>query len=1080
MVAFEFNASYQSMLVFLSAIIPGIAIGWPLLKGTKLSFAEKFMLSFFIGLFAPPTLLFLEGLLGLKFSLFAVIADIFVLTAAGILWGMKNGAFEIRLPRFDAGKALAEPLEAAKKAAPGALLLLAVFLSFWIRVQTYSPIYSELDPYWYVYSTGLLLQEGVVPVTDDTAWWPEVTSSHRTVPLKVYLEAQWYSLYTKGGAYSNYLLFTVASWLPPVAAGMLAFGAYLLISSVYGRRYGIFAAFLMAFLPGTIFKMSAGVNEAAPAGMMMIMLATGLLAYALVHKDRALKLLAAFAFFVAVAASNVQYVVAIPFAGLMVLQSVEYFVRGKHDLHFVETGLYALAGLLAGTVAAQSLYFGIGLQSLLSGTIIISAGSVALAAAVYYSLEKFKPDAKRRWTVVAACAVLGCSAIFFTPLGNVVKDQVKGYVGAVDFNTALERTIAEQNRAGSSFEGEAGFLALVPANHADAARMKTSWPDAAVFWIFGVDQASLVPSDLPTMAIGLATAPVSIAANIVLGLFNYFQPAGSSTYGNPTFATPFTWLANTFFSLLDFVFRLFAGTKDTTDAKDSSLLFVFLVVSLPGLAYGHFSRKGENREIPSVFLLILLITVPVIYVGINKIKFTVYVGMMAVALAAVAFAETEKLLHWLARRLEKAELERYVAWAFSGLLLLTVYAQAAGPVGYGGIILSKSFETRYQDDPAGMAPKMAALCENLRAKGVDYSQIQGICEAGIGPEYASTMNRQFDYTLCWLSQMNMDEVFPGNSTADARRATEAVTAARFRCNRLADYWVDSMEWIKANLGADDRLNSWWDYGHWTNYLGEKKTVLRNEHASRGMIGRVAHDFIIGSTQDLIDSMNYFDSRYVLFDVELIGGSSFGGKYGALNYLGCVHEGDTDINQAPGTSDCEFDHSPERVVIPKIQVAENTCVISESQQLKGAIAYRVGKNGVDPAQPAYCIGETVLKNGETVTATYYMDKRDAEGNLALSKGFIRTIGEQGDYSVVEMVYNEQPVWQGPNGTWVGGYEDAKTAFYRSNLYRGFYLEDLPGFELAYKSANGEIKIYRMKDFKGNKAGTIDKAAAAMKN
>jgi len=57
-----------------------------------------------------------------------------------------------------------------------------------------------------------------------------------------------------------------------------------------------------------------------------------------------------------------------------------------------------------------------------------------------------------------------------------------------------------------------------------------------------------------------------------------------------------------------------------------------------------------------------------------------------------------------------------------------------------------------------------------------------------------------------------------------------------------------------------------------------------------MIGRVAHDYIVGSTQDLIDSMNYFDSRYALFDVELVGGSPFGGKYGALNYLGACTRG----------------------------------------------------------------------------------------------------------------------------------------------------------------------------------------------
>ena len=46
------------------------------------------------------------------------------------------------------------------------------------------------------------------------------------------------------------------------------------------------------------------------------------------------------------------------------------------------------------------------------------------------------------------------------------------------------------------------------------------------------------------------------------------------------------------------------------------------------------------------------------------------------------------------------------------------------------------------------------------------------------------------------------------------------------------------------------------------------------------------------------------------------------------------------------------------------------------------------------------------------------------------------------------------------------EDAKTAFYTSNLYRGYYLNDLPGFDLVFTSKNGEVKIFRMKDFIGN--------------
>jgi hypothetical protein len=274
-----------------------------------------------------------------------------------------------------------------------------------------------------------------------------------------------------------------------------------------------------------------------------------------------------------------------------------------------------------------------------------------------------------------------------------------------------------------------------------------------------------------------------------------------------------------------------------------------------------------------------------------------------------------------------------------------------------------------------------------------------------------------------------------------------------------------MEWMKTNLNSSDRINSWWDYGHWTNYFGNTNTVLRNEHASKGMIGRVAHDFLIGTTQDLIDSMNYFDSQYVLFDVEIIG-SPFGGKYGALNYLGCVHEGATSLDEQPGTSDCEFLHSPERIVIPTAQLGQ--CTISESQQLTGTPAYEMLKNGI-ATTPTYCVGATTIATGDKIMATYSLDKQDSDGNLVLNKGFVRQIQTAADAVYAEMVYTTDGVWI-ENNTLVNGMIDAKTDFYRSNLYSGFYLKQLPGFTLVYDT--NEIKIYRLDNFIGNKERYID--------
>ena len=1033
MVAFTFDALYFSLIVFLSALIPGVAIGWPLLKKAGFGAVEKLLMCFFLGLFAAPALLFIESLAGIKFSLALVFADLLAIVAAGVFFGMRNGAFSAKLPEMPKFDNQFFTTERAVSIAVPALLLLALILAFWIRIQTYSPLYSELDPYWYVYGTGQIIRLGAEPLTDDTAWWPEVQTTHRGQPLKKYLEAEWYSLYTNGGEYNNYQLFTTSSWLPPISAAFVSFGAYLLVSSLYGRRYGLFAAFLLAFLPITIYKMSAGVNEAAPVGNMVLFMAMGVFALSLVRKETSLRILSGIVFFVAVTSSNFTPVIALPFAGLAILQSIDNFWRGKKNDDFVAALACTAGGFFLGVVL-NGVYGGSVLGGTISGPVLMALGGLAFAAAVQYLIGLSWND-KKRYSAIAAAAAVSLLLVFATPVGGFVKETVSGYVGAADFKTALERTIAEQNVAGNSFEGEAGFIALVPKSHIDA--------NATGFGII---------SNMGYSALSAVSALFTLAGNAA-------------------------------FHLIDASFNFFIGMKQATDTKDDSLLFVFLVISAFGLALRHFSRKKEERDFVSISLLILLVALPVLYVGINKIKYTIFAGMMLAVLAASAIAELERLFRYIVSKAKAIQDgQRYVTVAFTFLLLLVAYEQAAGPVPYAYIFTIKSLEPRYQDNPAAMMSTVSKLCEDLRAKGVPYAQMKSLCDAGAYANFSDSINSQFDYNVCWLSQMKVDELFPSaNDTSAQQRSSAAVTSAKFRCNRIADYWIDSMNWINKNLDTSDRVTSWWDYGHWTNYFGDRDTVLRNEHASRGMIGRVAHDYIVGSTQDLIDSMNYFDSRYALFDSELIAsGSTFGGKYGALNYLGCVHEGATTINDPPGSSDCEYAHSPERIAIPRVQTTSNSCVISESQQRTGVYAYRLGKETVDQSKPAYCVGETTIATGEKISATYYVDRKDASGDLVLSKGFIRPIDEQADVTYAEMVYDNQKVWPGANGTLVGGMEDAKTDFYRSNLYKGYYLRELPGFDLAYTSPTGDIKIYRMQNFTGNKAGWIDQVESKREN
>ncbi|HLC68265.1 MAG TPA: hypothetical protein VJH24_00365, partial [Candidatus Bilamarchaeaceae archaeon] len=64
-------------------------------------------------------------------------------------------------------------------------------------------------------------------------------------------------------------------------------------------------------------------------------------------------------------------------------------------------------------------------------------------------------------------------------------------------------------------------------------------------------------------------------------------------------------------------------------------------------------------------------------------------------------------------------------------------------------------------------------------------------------------------------------------------------------------------------------------------------------------------------------------------------------------------------------------------------------------------------------------------------------------------------------IYTVFYTHDLLWI-QNGTTVGGYDDRKGKFYDSNLYRAFVLEELPGFELVFKSRGDEVKIFKLKE------------------
>ncbi|MFH0835433.1 MAG: STT3 domain-containing protein, partial [Candidatus Micrarchaeota archaeon] len=108
--------------------------------------------------------------------------------------------------------------------------------------------------------------------------------------------------------------------------------------------------------------------------------------------------------------------------------------------------------------------------------------------------------------------------------------------------------------------------------------------------------------------------------------------------------------------------------------------------------------------------------------------------------------------------------------------------------------------------------------------------------------------------------------------------TVGPTMEQLRGTRIPEDWTATFDWMRTSLPKDARVMSWWDYGHWTTFLGERNTVLDPNNAYPYFDQGVARAFVNGGTANLYDRMNYHHADYIMVDWELIS------KWGALVFL----------------------------------------------------------------------------------------------------------------------------------------------------------------------------------------------------
>jgi len=288
-----FDPAVMIFWTFISCLIPGAILSFSILrKEEKISTFDKTFIGFALGFVLLPLIPFFAYFFaGIKYTsdlanISVIILYVLAIAAAFISKIHEDipSASNSLISRIS--KLNLNSLSSMSRANQLSIILLVVIvLSFLVRLSLYSPVFHELDPYYYLYIAKQIIVDGYNPLNDKTAWFPEVEVNHRNIPSVAYTEAIWYFLYTGGSSYNNLLLADTSALYPTLAGSLMLFFIYFLVATYSKREWGVLAAALAAFAPVLVQKLSASETEATAYNFFAISFLFAMYAFALKFKD---------------------------------------------------------------------------------------------------------------------------------------------------------------------------------------------------------------------------------------------------------------------------------------------------------------------------------------------------------------------------------------------------------------------------------------------------------------------------------------------------------------------------------------------------------------------------------------------------------------------------------------------------------------------------------------------------------------------------------------------------------------------------------------------------------------------------
>ncbi|MCL5430520.1 MAG: hypothetical protein M1504_03525 [Candidatus Marsarchaeota archaeon] len=919
-----------------------------------------------------------------------------------------------------------------------AILLLLMLSVFANRMQSISvaPSFFEFDPYFDMIDAKYILTYGQQLLLDPSAWPATVGgTNHRIEPLVPYVEAYWYSLSESLGPNAsqldNSLMSYVGGVYPPIAAALLVFVVFILIYYEYNEYVALIGASLTALMPLLVSTFIAGEQLVEPWGI--------------------------FALFFFIAAYMLS-------------------MRNPKKYEFA---------ILAG-IAFVSNFFGAHYYSVTTGVFVLY---IMIQGIINFLRQESNHDfLKANLIIIVVIAVF--YAIFW-PYGSNLQNRIPSIAGipitlsgpavAFLFILLLDYIPKFLNKKKILFKGLS---------------RKTNLLWLALIAVLGVVMVLFTPLNSPIMkyyglSIKFTTPSIPLFMTVqeyepTGPLFNFdangFGPIGAQMFGLP--------------------------------------LMVWLVVAI-SFALIMISIVFRNSKTGVMYLAI---SIPLLFAGFSEVKYLPHLGVAYILLFCIMLGE---LIYWvehdfkfkLADHSEKEVIPAFALIIF--LVLLLIFALA-----YSSFIalililflvsLLGLFKSVGNTDALGSTGKKKHVSAMLLSIGIFFiSSVLGVLYLLYSVLTQKYENQQaktyvwgmliffilimvvslFDGKGFFTGEVNTYVGSLGGAVAAAGNTSNAqlcntianqnnAMAYSLYCNTIPAYWLNAMSWIRQNVGPNaPRVLAWWDYGDWINWFGNSNAYLRGDNANASEDYATAAQYVLGTKDGytpatLANMMNGNQTKYVLFDQDLIG------KWGALDFLGCIHANLTTMafataqgqaQQPPqpfqlGTSQCELSHDPEYALVPLA-----TLVPSNSSQQSVNFYCSISTQNATYAQ-AYVLNGSSIEN-QSVCVNLNPSSTGAlsiySTNGIKLNAVIQASQYQGAQNIQGVTFIQFPIIYLPNGP-NGTITDAPNAYYTSNYYRAFFLGNLPGFTEVYpQNATGinfvngtyPVRIFELNNFTG---------------